>query len=226
MNEKQFLFVTCVNNEDLYKDCLGHIEKLEVPEGYTTAYYPVRSAKSMCQGYNSALEHEAKYKVYLHQDTFILNKTFLQDVLGMFNANPKLGLLGMAGCIGQPSNGNWGEGHLVGKWITYKKEQVLNYHYNEVKYLYQPVDLIDGFLMITQYDIPWREDLFDGFHLYDSSQSMEFKKKGYIVGVPRQESPWAAHYMDHEINNKEWQKYQEVYRAHYSKSKKGENANG
>ncbi len=26
-----------------------------------------------------------------------------------------------------------------------------------------PVECIDGLLMATQYDVPWREDLFDGF---------------------------------------------------------------
>ena len=40
--------------------------------------------------------------------------------------------------------------------------------------------------MATQYDVPWREDLFDGFDFYDVSQSFEFRKAGYTVGVPVQ----------------------------------------
>lgn len=215
MSEHQFLFVTCVNNEELYKKCLEHIEKLEIPTNFTIDFFPIRDAKSMAHGYNTALEQKAKYKIYLHQDTFILNTHILHNVLHLFQSYPKLGMLGMVGCIGHPTNGYWGEGHLVGKWVTYKTNHVLDYKYNEVEMPYQPVDLIDGFLMITQYDLPWREDLFDGFHLYDSSQSMEFKRKGYIVGVPKQEVTWAAHYMNHEVDRKEWKKYQKVYRLHY-----------
>ena len=29
------------------------------------------------------------------------------------------------------------------------------------------VEGVDGLLMATQYDIPWREDLFDGWDFYD-----------------------------------------------------------
>ena len=32
----------------------------------------------------------------------------------------------------------------------------------------------DGLLLATQYDIDWREDLFENWHFYDISQCMEF----------------------------------------------------
>lgn len=37
------------------------------------------------------------------------------------------------------------------------------------------VHAIDGMIMITQYDVEWRKDIFDGFDFYDISQSLEFK---------------------------------------------------
>ena len=48
-------------------------------------------------------------------------------------------------------------------------------------------------IMITQYDIKWREDIFDGFDFYDVSQSAEFQMKGYKIGVPHQKSVWCSH---------------------------------
>lgn len=33
-------------------------------------------------------ETSAKYKVYLHQDTFIIYKNFIQDILSIFKENP------------------------------------------------------------------------------------------------------------------------------------------
>ena len=49
---------------------------------------------------------------------------------------------------------------------------------------YIDVEAIDGLIMITQYDIPWREDLFQKWDFYDVSQSMEFIRHGYKVAVP------------------------------------------
>ena len=55
------------------------------------------------------------------------------------------------------------------------------------------VEAIDGLLMATQYDIPWREDLFDKWDFYDVSQSLEFIRHGYKVVVPYMEKPWCIH---------------------------------
>ena len=58
---------------------------------------------------------------------------------------------------------------------------------------YSEVEAIDGLLMMTQYDVPWREDIFDKWDFYDASHSMEFIKKGYKVVVPKMEKPWEIH---------------------------------
>jgi hypothetical protein len=55
------------------------------------------------------------------------------------------------------------------------------------------VEAIDGLLMATQYDIPWRDDLFDKWDFYDVSQSLEFIRHGYKVVVPYMETPWCIH---------------------------------
>lgn len=58
---------------------------------------------------------------------------------------------------------------------------------------YLEVEAIDGFLMVTQYDIPWRADLFDKWDFYDCSQSMEFGRRGYKVVIPNMKRPWCVH---------------------------------
>ncbi len=47
--------------------------------------------------------------------------------------------------------------------------------------------------MATQYDILWREDIFDKWDFYDASQCMEFIKRGYRIVVPKQVKPWCVH---------------------------------
>ncbi|HML34149.1 MAG TPA: glycosyltransferase [Sporomusa sphaeroides] len=78
-------FISCVNNEDLYSKCLYHIKKLDIPEGYTYETIAIRGAKSLASGYNQAMnQSKAKFKVYLHQDTFIINTNFIFDILRIF----------------------------------------------------------------------------------------------------------------------------------------------
>lgn len=216
MSDRTFLFVTCVNDEVLYSICLHHIEQLEVPNGYKVEFLAIRDAKSMTEGYNRALKHGAKYKIYLHQDAFILYNQFLHKILTLFQSNPQLGLLGMTGCIGRQKDGNWCKGFMVGKMVAFQSEQIREFNYKEVNTPFEQVDLLDGYIMITQYDVPWNEDVFDGFHLYDSSACVEFIKRGYIVGIPKQDEYWTMHYINHAIDDSKWRYYQQVFQAHYA----------
>jgi hypothetical protein len=215
MDNSKFLFVSCVNNEQLYLTCLKHIQELNIPSGFKVELLPIRGVTSIAEGYNQALNNNAKYKIYLHQDTFILNKDFLFEILSLFKLNPNLGLLGTIGCQGVPSTGHWLEGRdLFGKLKLFNGVED-EWFFNEIDQDFVSVDLIDGYLMVTQYDIPWRSDLFHGFHCYDCSQSLEFKKKGFLVGIPKQVHSWSKHYMNHGINSTEWTYYQQIFKLHY-----------
>lgn len=59
--------------------------------------------------------------------------------------------------------------------------------------------------MITQYDIPWREDIFKGWHFYDISQSMEFHKINLEVVVAAQKQVWCIH--EQKCNKEFWEDY-------------------
>ncbi|HUW66320.1 MAG TPA: glycosyltransferase family protein [Spirochaetia bacterium] len=215
-DERKFLFFTCINNEDLYALCTRHIRALAVPEGFTVETGAARGARSMAQAYNRAMaESGAKYKVYLHQDTFIVNPTFLSDVLRLFAANPKIGLLGVAGCQTLPASGVWWEGrNLFGKVLEYRQTfHVLKFA--EPAGPFARVQAVDGLIMVTRYDLPWREDLFTGFHLYDTSQSLEFVKAGYRVVVPAQAEPWCLHWCGNDFDTAEYYRYRDIFLEHY-----------
>jgi hypothetical protein len=105
---------------------------------------------------------------------------------------------------------------LVGKYI---KKIGLTYYlerWEEIVDSFEPVESVDGFFMATQYDILWREDLFTHFHMYDASQCMEFRKKGYIVGVPKQVEPWCFHFYTPESSDEDYKREQSIFLKHYS----------
>lgn len=47
--------------------------------------------------------------------------------------------------------------------------------------------------MATQYDLPWRTDIFKGWHFYDLSQAYEFRRHYWQVAVLPQSEPLCAH---------------------------------
>ena len=195
LNEKEICFIMCTNNQVYMEEALYYITHLNVPEGYEISFLAVEDAKSMTAGYNEGMgSSNAKYKVYLHQDTFIVHPDFLIETIHLFEENPQVGMLGMIGIPKMSESGIMWDGMQVGSvYETHIFETIVLGNpvldYQE----YAEVEAIDGLLMMTQYDVPWREDIFDKWDFYDASQSMEFIKRGYKVVVPQMEKPWVIH---------------------------------
>lgn len=204
----------CSNNPQYEHECIKYINSLTIPEGYEIEIKVIRDAASITSGYNRGmLSSDAKYKIYLHQDTFIINKDFLNCLLKGFNDEAT----GMIGIIGtpqlDPSCVMW-LGNRVGKLVS-------NCIYHTVKAaigeITSPteVEAIDGLLMATQYDIPWREDIFKGWDYYDISQSFEFRKAGYKVMVLPADEPWCFH-DDGILELSEYYKTRDIFMQEYS----------
>lgn len=193
MNDKEIAFIICVNNEQYFEEACFYINRLHVPAGYHTDIISIREADSMCAAYNAAMESSmAKYKVYLHQDVFIRNEDFLFEILQIFE-NEKIGMIGVMGGTCLPKNGvafrSWNVGYLDCR----DADMAYFMQGSRAQQEDRVVEAIDGLMMITQYDIPWREDLFEDFDFYDVSQSLEMRRAGYDVFVPKQRLPWVIH---------------------------------
>jgi hypothetical protein len=190
-------FIICTNNETYYRECCLYLEQLHIPAGFDVDIIPVFEASSMAAGYETAMKQsDAKYKIYLHHDVFILNREFLSDTLDILTKNPKIGMLGMVGTKRLPDNGcMWTTPMRTGalrSWCMNTVDTHFDIPMND-RHSFSPVQAIDGLLMMTQYDVPWRSDLFDGWDFYDVSQSFEFARRGLRVAVPYQTAPWVLH---------------------------------
>jgi hypothetical protein len=159
-------------------------------------YIPVQDLNSITRAYNKAMySSKAKYKIYLHQDVFIVEPLFLHHLHNIFLSKGNIGMIGMAGGRWLPRDNEknlcWTDcPEWYGNVLMPNK---LHFQGTLTNKSYEWVSVIDGLLMATQYDIPWREDIIDGFHFYDKSQSLEFYKRGYEVVVPRMENTWVLH---------------------------------
>lgn len=221
-NEKKICFIICTNSQLFLEECIFYLRHLNVPSGYEVDIVTIHDAKSMTSGYNEGMHAtDAKYKIYMHQDVFILNRNFIQDILDIFNANPLIGMIGLVGAEKMPENGiMWATtryGNLYGMDAVEEEQGVdyQRYQYSLENDAFHVVEVIDGLLMATAYDIPWREDIFDGWDFYDASQSMEFRRRGYYIVTPVQKEPWCVHDDGHVLSMWNYDKYRKKFLKEY-----------
>lgn len=192
MDEKKIAFILCVNDEMEYMECKHYLDCLIVPEGYVTDILVVQEAPSMAAGYNAGMQNsDAAYKVYLHQDVFIINRNFIRDMLAVFAEDARIGLMG---CVGVSHLDEYAR--TVTDWDTGKILHNCTPALMELSGAQgtcTDVEAVDGLLIATHGDVPWREDLFDGWDFYDISQCMEYRRAGYRCVVAQQEKPWCYH---------------------------------
>lgn len=221
-NEK-ICFITCVNDTRKYETSLKYISALNIPQGYKVENIRIDDAKYLTEAYNRAMKKtDAKYKIYLHQDVYITNKNFIRDITNIFKKNRRIGMLGVAGSKEIPRSGAWHQtnlkyGNLI--HIPHPDGKQIPWKFGHFKNEYETVKAIDGLMMITQYDVPWMEDIFTGWHFYDVSQSIEFIKAGYEVAVPKMDEIWCIHDCpkSESERKKNYEQYRKVFVEEYKK---------
>lgn len=221
MNNHKFAFIICSNRPLLLEECLYYINHLVIPEGYSIDVLTIHDAVSMASAYNEAMAaSDAKYKIYMHQDVYLLNRNFLMDLLAIFQSDPQIGLIGMVGYDSISSDGiMWhaprcGNLYYANPPIPYPALE--SYSYSLEQDSYHSVALIDGLLMATAYDLPWDSVLLTGWDFYDAFQSIHFLQKGYRIAVPSQSHPWCLHDSGPFNNMVHYNQYLQIFRQHYN----------
>ncbi len=223
MEKKKVCFICCVNDAQYEKECRNYLTQLTVPEGIQMEMQFIKGAASMASGYNEGMRSsDAKYKVYLHQDVFLLNRNFIEDMLKVF-ADARIGMLGVVGGVRLPKNGMiysaWNCGRLKTN-DSYAAFEITGKENDFPEGI--EVEAVDGCLIATQYDLPWREDLLDGWDFYDVSSAMEFRKAGYRIWVPYQKPSWCMH-DDGYQSLKDYDHYRAVFLKEYGDWLTGDN---
>ena len=221
MKNRKVCFIVCTNDDTYYNECANYISRLIVPDGFEIDILEIRDAKSMTSGYNEAMNaSDASIKVYLHQDTFIVYPYFIEAIVKIFESDPQIGMIGVVGAPKLPVDFVMWHSERIG--TTYIDEPIpeesiqslREYRYELSQGLFD-VEAIDGLIMITSQDIPWRDDIITGWDFYDVSQTMEMKKAGFRTVVPTQLYPWCLH--DSGILNfRNYEKYRAICENEYS----------
>lgn len=206
----------------MLNECIFYIHQLIIPKSYDIEILTVENASSITSAYNEAMVScNAKYKIYMHQDVFILNRNFLNDALSIFLSDPKIGLLGMVGYTKiSPDGIMWhiprcGNLYLSSSAPAVPYPPLDTYSYSLEQDGYSSVALIDGFLMMTAYDIRWDEETLTGWDFYDAFQSVNFLENGYRIAVPTQLYPWCLHDSDYFSNLIHYDEFRQCFKQKY-----------
>lgn len=91
-------FIIYYDEERTLQECVYYIEQLSVPKGFELDFWYVKDATSLEEIQNKAMQAcQSRYKVYLDQNTLIIHKFFLYEILQCFRENPDVGMLGIWG---------------------------------------------------------------------------------------------------------------------------------
>ncbi|MBD9304424.1 MAG: hypothetical protein EGS63_06525 [Lachnospira sp.] len=238
LDDSRISIIFCTNNEEYCKECCMYIQRLIVPDNYTLNIIAIRNAPSMASGYNCAMNYSnSRYKIYIHQDTFIIDTDILNKLLNIFNSDANIGLIGNSGSTLFPANGEWWGDNNPDNWCfnlyqdnllqtkytnSYLNKLSLEQYNNPEKNYPDNVTIaeasaIDGIFTATDNDIRWREEIFDNWHFYDISQTMEFKKMGFHPVFLCSVSPMLLHELSTSKSSVvQYDKYRRIFLKHYN----------
>ena len=146
-SNRKIAFIICTNNKIQFDECKLYIDKLIVPDGYETELIPIYDADSMTAGYNSAMaETDARYKIYMHQDVYIINKYFLLNIIDIFNKDDSIGMIGMIGSTHIPPSAVMWLGNRVGNFRSWPGGNFEHERITEDSIIHE-VESIDGFMI-------------------------------------------------------------------------------
>ena len=97
MDANKICFIWNSEKNDYLDISQNYVNELNIPQNYTIEKV-ITNSSNTALGYNEAfIRTNAKYKVYLSERLFILNKNFIYEILNIFK-DTSVGMIGMVGC--------------------------------------------------------------------------------------------------------------------------------
>ena len=166
-----------------------YLDAIDVPQGYAVELIEVPSGGNVAATYQRAMERsDAKYKVYLSPGSILLRLNFFEEMLRVFAKDPAIGAMGLIGAKQLSTSGVLAKSAFVRGRLLYADDTV--FHGENIESDIEDVMAVSGDLVATQYDIPWRRDLFQGNCFVAEAQCIEFRRVGYRTVVLQQEEAW------------------------------------
>lgn len=220
LNENKIAVIFCTNDSVYESECIAYLKRLRVPEGMQLEMIAVWNAPGMAAGYNAAIMRtDAKYKLYIHHDTFLLEQDILVKLIDIFSIKESLGMIGIFGSTDLQDSALWYQSSWEESRLNLYQDAVLEIHRSvseKAQGTMDAAEAIDGVFIATSKDVFWREDLFDGWHFYDISQGCEFRKCGLQTAFYIDSRVWALHETSMKKDPHDtYEKYRKIFQREY-----------
>ena len=196
--DQMIIFIIQKQDEKAYQACVQSIQALKLPQGYSyqIVTWENKPGLTPIAIYNQIqMRFKVKYRIYLDEKVCFVNENFLADMLQIFSSHDDIGMLGMAGSRRLPLSGKWqdSDDKYGGFYILNEKHQPVEQRFAEPVDAFAYVQMLQGGMIATQYDVPWLEGVsvsLDGFY---RAYCMEFMRAGYRLAVPKQSALWCLY---------------------------------
>lgn len=187
--DKKIAVIVARQGEALPSEFLMSLRLMEQPAGFTMELVEVEGRAGLAAAYGQAMEAStAKYKIYIDERVRILDSGLFARIVRLFEKRADLGLVGISGTkILSPDGIAFHSTRRIGSLRLAEEARTVSW--GRVLGEVEDVLVVDGFLMATQVDLPWREDLFHGAAFFDAAQCLEFRRRGLRSAVLGQEEP-------------------------------------
>ena len=166
-----------------------YIDALDIPNGYEVELIEVRPDGNVADTYQRAMEaSNAKYKIYLAPGSILIRLNFFEEMLRIFAADPMIGVMGLIGVKQLSTTGLLVASTFIKGRLLYTDDS--SFCGEDIEGATEEVMVVSADLIATQYDVPWRSDLFHSDCLFAEAQCIEFRRKGYRTVLPQQDDPW------------------------------------
>lgn len=181
----------------------------------------LENQRGLASVYNEALHRtEGTYVALLHDDvSFSKSPGWARTLIADLEANPRFGILGVAGASILQENAFWLHEQVSCGHVYHRKGKTTSLaRYALPHRAILPAAVLDGVLLFARTDdvkdLPLDEETFDGFHFYDVELCTKAREKGVRLGVT--ESVDLIHDSPGTFGE-EWEKYRDRFTAKYGK---------
>ena len=189
MDSKKFAIIIHNTDDNVCSNLVKSLKNLSKPKKFDVEILPVEG-EGRFSAYQKAMQQsDAKYKLYLDENILLQDKNVLHKLLKIFQADEKVGIIGVSGAIDLSTNGICFKSmKRCGKILVNKDKKPLEW--GNIFGITKEVTAVDGWFIATQYDLDWQYEKFLGNSFGDTAQCIEFKLKGYKVVVANQKDAW------------------------------------
>lgn len=184
--ENKIFFIIIGSDQWVISENLRYINEIVIPEGMSAEYIVVPEGEILSQTLeNAMLQSDAKYKVYLDQNVFIIDKEFLVKADKIFSEYPDIAMLGSCGFYKKDDQS---EMEVKGHYIYMGNDSATSYVKEigkEEKSGIIEVMALDRHFMMTSVDTFWNGDNAN----FNIVKSVELRRKKYKTVIFVDDNP-------------------------------------